>query len=98
MYDKGLFMIYPNLPEKHVFSTNHFMKGEHPTPKYNLYHLPLLTEARAEHLRADEGRDPFEMPPLHKLQVLDIRTQLMSDLSALPHASEPFKPTPFAEA
>mmetsp|Transcript_22965 Transcript_22965/g.41357 ORF Transcript_22965/g.41357 Transcript_22965/m.41357 type:complete len:399 (-) Transcript_22965:211-1407(-) len=95
MYDKGLFMIYPNLPDKTVLSTNHFMKGEHPTPNYKLYHLPLLTDSKYnEELAA--GKDIFKFPPVDTLAVLDLRVHKVNGLDALPHASEPFKPTDFA--
>lgn len=42
MHERGWAMVYPNLPETLVYSTNHLMKGEHPTPNRKLFELPLL--------------------------------------------------------
>jgi hypothetical protein len=50
MYTAGLTMVYPNLPDRMGFSTNHLMAGEHPTPRRDLFELPLLQVADARKL------------------------------------------------
>ena len=47
MSDHGWFMVYPNLPDRMVYATNHLMQGEHKTPPRELFELPLLTQAKA---------------------------------------------------
>lgn len=41
MWERGWYMVYPNFPNRWVLSTNHLMKGEHPTPSKKLFELPL---------------------------------------------------------
>ena len=56
-YRYGLYMLYPNLPNDMVFSTNLALEGEHPAPgdelnKRKTHHFPLfkryLTQNEAE--------------------------------------------------
>ena len=101
MYHWGLFMIYPNFPQRYVLSTNHFMKGEHPSPGYETYHLPLLTPGiwqsweRAS-VRVGRKFDPFAMPPLRQLRVLNTTAQIARSIDDLHGASTRFAIPRFA--
>ena len=99
MYEKGLFMIYPDLPQRHVLSTNHFMKGEHSTPDYNLHHLPLLTPEVVQRW-SDLGMryNIYQMPPLDHLKVLDFRATFKRNLTSLHGSNETFFTPAFAPA
>lgn len=55
MTERGWFMVYPNLPQRYVFSTNHLMKGEHPTPPKALFELPLLPSSATAISAVAEG-------------------------------------------
>lgn len=82
MHEEGLAMVYPNLPQRAVFATNHLMKGEHPLPNRKLFELPLLDErgaaalwpAAAAGAAVDERRliDPRSLPALDKLRRFDV--------------------------
>ena len=69
MYQRGWFMVYPNLPERTVLSTNHLMKGVHPVPSKKHYLLPIFPPVSlmsAEDLAAvvDESpADPLARSP-----------------------------------
>jgi hypothetical protein len=63
MYDQGMFMIYPNPPDRKVLSTNHLMKGEHPTPPRKLFELPLVDRV---------FETLYSFPDLKELSVYDV--------------------------
>eukprot|EP01062_Namystynia_karyoxenos_P028282 TRINITY_DN2144_c0_g1_i1.p1 TRINITY_DN2144_c0_g1~~TRINITY_DN2144_c0_g1_i1.p1 ORF type:complete len:429 (+),score=101.03 TRINITY_DN2144_c0_g1_i1:89-1375(+) len=86
MYDKGLFMVYPNLPRRMVFSTNHLMKGEHPTPKRELFELPLLTQTAYSE---NGGTRLLRAPPLAAMDHYDVACRRVHGLNGYPnrHAS-----------
>lgn len=61
MYDRGWAMVYPNLPERLVFATNHVMKGEHVTGHAHRYQLPLLDDSTAKRLFPSKKRQIYRM-------------------------------------
>eukprot|EP01012_Entosiphon_sulcatum_P008960 TRINITY_DN14940_c0_g1_i1.p1 TRINITY_DN14940_c0_g1~~TRINITY_DN14940_c0_g1_i1.p1 ORF type:complete len:411 (+),score=43.07 TRINITY_DN14940_c0_g1_i1:25-1257(+) len=98
MYSKGLFMIYPNLPDKRVLATNHLMKGAHPLPKRELFYLPLLShDAVQKYEKENKGLTKLlDCPSLQTLQVFDLRVKRVSSIQELPHSRDPFRASPFA--
>ena len=83
MWENGLYMVYPNLPDAKVFATNHLMKGEHPTPKRDLFELPLLTQGDYDGAKA-EGVDLLQTPPLEELAAYDLAVRKVAGYEEIP--------------
>eukprot|EP01064_Diplonema_japonicum_P002818 TRINITY_DN11818_c0_g2_i1.p1 TRINITY_DN11818_c0_g2~~TRINITY_DN11818_c0_g2_i1.p1 ORF type:complete len:398 (+),score=94.96 TRINITY_DN11818_c0_g2_i1:297-1490(+) len=89
MYEKGLFMVYPNTPDKTVLTTNHLMKGEHPTPKRELFELPLLTkDVYEEHMQS--GTNILRAPRLDSLKAYDIAVRDVGTFEGMPNYDAEF--------
>eukprot|EP01001_Neometanema_parovale_P006551 NODE_2904_length_1316_cov_173.860855_g2757_i0.p1 GENE.NODE_2904_length_1316_cov_173.860855_g2757_i0~~NODE_2904_length_1316_cov_173.860855_g2757_i0.p1 ORF type:complete len:414 (+),score=60.58 NODE_2904_length_1316_cov_173.860855_g2757_i0:66-1307(+) len=96
MWEHGLYMIYPNLPNRMVLSTNHLMKGMHKLPPRGLFELPLLSlEAYSDALR--RGNDLLEVK-VAEMYVLDMHLRRVRTPKELPHATSDYRPAQFAEA
>jgi hypothetical protein len=90
MWDHGLFMIHPNLPDKMVLSTNHLMKGMHNLPPRDLFELPLLTQQKREEF-ASQGQDVLEVPALDQLVCLDMKLNKVASWEMFPGANSAYK-------
>ena len=66
MHTLGWFMVYPNPPGTAVLSTNHLLKGEHPTPPRKFFELPLYETHQ------DDGALLRNLPPLEDLDAFDV--------------------------
>lgn len=87
MYLKGYFLIYPNLPSKLSFSTNHIEVGANTPPQakkalLDKLYRPLLS------LKFEDARKLYwKTPELDQLQVYDMYHNQVSSLQALNAAS-----------
>jgi len=90
MWDRGLYMVYLDLPDRAVLSTNHLMQGTHRLPPRAKYELPLLTREQHAALLTALGRDPLACPPLAALTLYDMRLRTCAAPADLPGASAPW--------
>ena len=63
---RGWFMVYPNLPDTMVLSTNHLLQGEHPLPPRRYFELPLYDG------HSDASTALTNLPPLKDMQAFDV--------------------------
>ena len=66
MHTRGWFMVYPNLPDTMVLSTNHLLQGEHPLPPRRYFELPLYDG------QSDANAALTNLPPLKDMQAFDV--------------------------
>eukprot|EP00760_Papus_ankaliazontas_P023163 PhM_4_TR1961/c0_g1_i1/m.96298 len=85
MIEDGAFMLYANFPSKAVLSTNHLMKGEHPTPPRHLFELPLLTKQIVDEYSSKTGGtyNPLAFPAFSKLPIYNVVVSRVGSLSEL---------------
>eukprot|EP00758_Cryptobia_borreli_P005284 Tbor_TRINITY_DN4817_c0_g1::TRINITY_DN4817_c0_g1_i1::g.1274::m.1274 len=74
MYIKGMYMIYPNLPQNYVLSTNHLMKGEHITPERKYFELPIYAMNQLDKKDGATSHDSelLKFAPVEQLRCFDI--------------------------
>ncbi|RNF26495.1 uncharacterized protein Tco025E_01200 [Trypanosoma conorhini] len=81
MYRNGLYMMYPNLPEKLVLSTSRLLPGEHPTPSRKLFVLSLVQK---EHLRKElVERSLSQFTSMKDMKVFDVMFNEAQSVDAL---------------
>jgi hypothetical protein len=90
MWEKGLYMVYVNPPERTVLSRHHYMKGVHLVKDFPKMVLPLLTPEMRKQYKA-KGIDVFQTPPLDQLKVFDHHLRVARSVDLIPGARNPWK-------
>ncbi|KAJ9463537.1 hypothetical protein DIPPA_26852 [Diplonema papillatum] len=88
MWNYGYFMVYPNLPDRMVLSTNHLMKGMHNTPKRSLFELPLLQTSDYDAAKSS-GIELLRAPEMSRLQVYDLLVRSVASYKDVPGYDKP---------
>lgn len=102
MMAQGLFMVYPNLPGRTSFSTNHVEPGTHVNHaalhgQRTRHRVPLVTRGACDRWRMACERDAFELPEPAQLGLWDFYCAEQPSIerdgsaSALQGAGEPLR-------